>query len=166
MLYAKLQRIIGIGKELSAKTVALHGANVRFVLCRAVFWLLFVFVEAFQTVEGVGADDGVAVGDVMLPASGLPFTVLLRVVLTVELSEGDCLGIFLMPAVKFLYTLLILVPFVCSRVTDHDAPHQADADKCADTYDYREIELDQIFQPYEISLKAVAVFIAEVSLNA
>ena len=35
MLYAKLQRIIVIGKELSTKTVALHGANVRFVVCRA-----------------------------------------------------------------------------------------------------------------------------------
>ena len=69
-------------------------------------------MEASQTVEGVGADEGVSVGDVLLPASGLPFAVLLGVVLTVELSEGDCLGIFLMPAVKFLYTLLILVPFV------------------------------------------------------
>ena len=39
MLYAKLQRIIVIGKELSTKTVALHGANVRFGGCRAKFGL-------------------------------------------------------------------------------------------------------------------------------
>ena len=92
----------------------------------------------------MGADEGVAVGDVLLPASGLPFAVLLGVVLTVELPEGDCLGIFLMPAVKFLYTLLIHVPFVCSRVTDHNASCKADTDKCADAYDNREIEFDQI----------------------
>ena len=67
---------------------------------------------AVQAVEGVGTDEGVAVGDVLLPASGLPFAVLLGVVLTVELPEGDCLGIFLMPAVKFLDALLILVSFV------------------------------------------------------
>lgn len=114
----------------------------------------------------MGVDEGVAVGYVVLPASGLPFAVLLGVVLTVELSERDCLGIFLMPAVKFCDALLVLVSFVCSRVTDHDAPHQADADKCADTYDYREMEFDQILQANEISIKAFAVFIAEVSLNA
>ena len=108
-------------------------------------------MESFQAVDGVGVDEGVAVGDVLLPASGLPFAVLLGVVFTVELSEGDCLGIFLMPPIKFCDALLVLVSFVCSRVTDHDAPHQADADKCADTYDYREMELDQIFQPNEIS---------------
>ena len=89
-------------------------------------------MEVFQAVEGVGADEGVAISYVMLPAPGLPFTVLLRIVLTVELSEGDCLGIFLMPPIKFRAALLLLVSFVCSRVTDHDAPQQADADKCAD----------------------------------
>ena len=60
----------------------------------------------------MGADEGVAIGDVLLPGTGLPFAILLGVVLTVELSEGDCFGVFLMPAFKFLYTLLILVPFV------------------------------------------------------
>ena len=94
------------------RNIAPHWANVRFVGCRAVFWLLFVFVEAFQAVYGVGVDEGVSVGDVLLPASGLPFTVLLGIVLTVELPEGDCLGIFLMPAVKFIYALLVLVSFV------------------------------------------------------
>ena len=114
----------------------------------------------------MGADQGVVVGDILLPTYGLPFAVLLGVVFTVELSEGDCLDIFLMPAVKFVYALLIFVSFVCSRVTDHDAPHQADADKCADADDNREIEFDQIFQPNEISVKAITVFIAEVCLNA
>ena len=90
----------------------------------------------------MGADEGVAVGDVMLPASCLPFSVLLGIVLTVELSEGDCVGLFLMPEFKFHYTLLILVPFVCSRVTDHNASYKADTDKCSDAYDNREIEFD------------------------
>lgn len=74
--------------------------------------LFLKFVKAFQAVEGVGSDEGVAVGDVLLPASGLPFSVLLVVVLSVELSEGDCLYIFLMPAVKFLDELLVIVSFV------------------------------------------------------
>ena len=78
------------------------------------------------------SDEGVAVSDVLLPASGLPFAVLLGVVLTIELSEGNRFGIFLMPPIKFRDALLVLVSFVCSRVTDHDAPHQADTDKCAD----------------------------------
>lgn len=114
----------------------------------------------------MGADEGVAVGDILLPASGLPFAVLLGVVLMVELPERDRLGIFLMPAFKFLYTLLILVPFVCSRVTDHNASCKADTDKCTDAYDNREIEFDQIPQLYEISVKTIAVFFAETDFNA
>ena len=66
----------------------------------------------FHSDTGVGADEGVAVGDVLLPASGLPFTVLLGVVLTVEFPEGDSLSVFLMPAVKFLYALFEFVSFV------------------------------------------------------
>ena len=123
-------------------------------------------MQVFRAVEGVGADKGVSVGDVLLPASGLPFTVLLGVVLMVELSEGDCFGVFLMPAVEFLYALFVCVSFVRHRGRYHDAPHQADANKCAYTYDNREMKFDQIFQTDEISLKAVAVFIVEVSLNA
>ena len=60
----------------------------------------------------MGADNGIAVSDVLLPASGLQFAVLLRIVLTVELPEGDRLGIFLMPVVKILYALFVLVSFV------------------------------------------------------
>ncbi len=60
----------------------------------------------------MGVDEGVAVGDVLLPASGLPFAVFLGVVLSVELSEGDCLSVVLMPAVKLVDTLLVLVLFV------------------------------------------------------
>ena len=107
----------------------------------------------------MGTDEGVAVGDVLLPASGLPFAILLGVVITIDLSEGNRFGIFLVPAVEFLYALLVFVSFVRCDVRHHKAPHQADADKCTDTYDYREIEFDQILQPYEISVKAVAVFI-------
>ena len=94
------------------KTVALHGANVRFVGRRAGSGLVFVFVEVFQAVERMGVDEGVAVGDVLLPASGLPFSVFLGVVLSVELAERDCLCIFLMPAVKLVNALLVLVFFV------------------------------------------------------
>ena len=65
-------------------------------------------MEVYQAVEGVGTDEGVAVGDILLPVSGLPFMVFLGVVFTVELSEGDCLCIILMPSVKFLDALLVL----------------------------------------------------------
>ena len=58
MLYAKLQRIIIIGKELSTKTIALHGTNVRFGGCRAKFGLEFEGGEVgfvyFAEAEGVG----------------------------------------------------------------------------------------------------------------
>ena len=60
----------------------------------------------------MGVDEGVAVGDVLLPASGLPFAVFLGEVLSVELAEGDCLGIVLMPAVKLDDALFVLVFFV------------------------------------------------------
>ena len=108
----QLLRKFQLCKSLSVKTVALHGANVRFVGCRADFELFLVFIEVFQAVEGMGADEGVAVGDVLLPASGLPFAVLLGKVLSVELPEGDCLGVVLMPAIKLVDTLLVLVLFV------------------------------------------------------
>ena len=70
----------------------------------------------------MGSDDGVAVGDVLLPVSGLTFTVLLGVVLTVELPEGDYFGVFLMPAVEFLYALFVFVSFVIRRVRHHNVP--------------------------------------------
>ncbi len=60
----------------------------------------------------MGTDEGVAVGDVLLPASGLPFSVFLGVVLAVEFPEGDCLGVVLMPTVKLVDALLVLVLFV------------------------------------------------------
>ena len=56
--------------------------------------MVSVFVEVFQAVEGVNADEGVAEGYVLLPASGLSFKVLFGVVLSVELPEVNCLGIF------------------------------------------------------------------------
>ncbi len=57
-------------------------------------------------------DEGVAVGDVMLPAAGLPFAVFLGEVLSVELPEGDYLGVVLMPAIKLIDALFVLVFFV------------------------------------------------------
>ena len=58
MLYAKLQRKIRLGKSLSTKTVACHGANVRFAGCRAKSGLEIEggevgFVD-FAEAEGVG----------------------------------------------------------------------------------------------------------------
>ena len=91
--------------------------------------VVVVFVEAFQAIEGVGAYGGIAVGDVLLAASGL-FTVLLRIVLTVEFPEGDRLGVFLIPAVKFLYALLVFVSFVRRRFRYHNATHKAETDNC------------------------------------
>lgn len=43
--------------------------------------------------------EGVAVGNVLLPVTGLPVAVLLGEVFAVELSEGDGFGIILIPAV-------------------------------------------------------------------
>ena len=57
-------------------------------------------VELAEAVEGVGAAEGVVVGDVLLPAAGLPFAVLLGEVFAVELSEGDGLGVVVIPAVE------------------------------------------------------------------
>jgi len=54
---------------------------------------LFVFVEVFQAVKGESADKGVAVGDVLLPATGLPVAVLLGGVFTVELSDAVWEGV-------------------------------------------------------------------------
>lgn len=57
------------------KKVALHRANTGFVGCGATMWRLFRRrVETFQTGEGVGVAEGVAVGDVLLPAAGLPIS--------------------------------------------------------------------------------------------
>ncbi len=53
----------------------------------------------------MGVDEGVAVGDVLLAASGLPVAVFLGVVLSVELPEGDCLGVVLMTAIKLVDVL-------------------------------------------------------------
>ena len=78
MLFAKLQNNYERDKALREKKVALHGVNAGFVGCGATMWGLFRRrVEAFQAGEGVGVAEGVAVGDVLLPASGLPVAVLL-----------------------------------------------------------------------------------------
>lgn len=96
MLFAKLQNNFERDKALREKKVAQHWANVKLVGCRATMWRLFSRrIEAFQAGEGVGVAEGVAVGDVLLPAAGLPFAVLLGDVLAVELSEGYGFGLVL-----------------------------------------------------------------------
>ena len=114
----------------------------------------------------MGSDEGIAVGDVLLPASALPFSVFLGIVLTVELPEGDCLDVFLIPAVKFLDTVLVFVSFVVCGFRNHNTSHKADAYKGTDTYNNREIELAQILQPDEITIKKVSVIFAKVRFNA
>lgn len=66
-------------------------------------------VEVFQAGEGIGVAEGVAVGDVLLPASGLPFAVLLWEVFAVKLSECDGFGVVLIPSVELLDAVLIIV---------------------------------------------------------
>lgn len=69
-------------------------------------------VEAFQAGDGVGVAEGVAVGYVLLPTTGLPVAVLLGEVFAVELSEGDGFVIVLIPAVELLDAVLIIAPCV------------------------------------------------------
>lgn len=85
-------------------------------------------VEAFQSGEGMGVAEGVAVGNVLLPAAGLPVAVLLGKVFAVELSEGDGFGVVLIPAVELLDTVLIIVPRVGCRARHEYTPHYADPD--------------------------------------
>lgn len=88
-------------------------------------------VEAFQAGEGVGVAEGVAVGDVLLPAAGLPVAVLLGEILAVELSEGDGFGVVLIPAVELPDTGLIITPCVGCRARHKYAAHYADTDNQA-----------------------------------
>lgn len=93
--------------------MALYGANTGFVGCGATMCGLFRWrVDAFQAGEGVGVAEGVSVGDVVLPSTGLPVAVLLGEVFAVELSEGDGFGVVLIPVVELLDAVLILVPCI------------------------------------------------------
>lgn len=53
----------------------------------------------------------VAEGDVALPLAGVPFAVLLGIVLAVELAEGDCLGVVVMPSGVLADALLGIVGY-------------------------------------------------------
>ena len=64
-------------------------------------------VLALEAVEGVGAAEGVAVGDVLLPMAGVPLAVLLGVVLAVELPEGYGIGIVFVPPFELTYVLFV-----------------------------------------------------------
>lgn len=128
--FTKLHILFERDKALREKKVALHGANTGFVGCGSTMWRLFRWgIEAFQAGEGVGVADGVAVGDVVLPATGLPVAVLLGEVFAVELSEGNSFGVVLIPVVELLDAVLIIVPCVGCRARHKYAPHYADADK-------------------------------------
>lgn len=93
MLYAKLQRKFGFGKSLSTKTVALHGANVRFVGGRAIFSLELECGEVgfvdFAEAEGVG-DEPFASFDFYEVFAPLPAVV-----------EGETNGVLVVVGFKF-----------------------------------------------------------------
>ena len=64
--FTKLHILFEGDKTLREKKVALHGANTGFVGWGATMWGLFRrSVEVFQSGEGVGVAEGVAVGDVL-----------------------------------------------------------------------------------------------------
>jgi len=129
---AKLQNNFDGDKALREKKVALHGANTGFVGCGATICGLFRRrVEAFQAGEGVGVAEGVAIGDVLLPAAGLPVAVLLGEVFAVELSEGDGFGVVVIPAVELLDAVLILALCIGCGVRHEDAAHYTDSDNQA-----------------------------------
>ena len=82
-----------------------------------------VFVETFQSVEGVGADEGVAVGDVLLPASVLPFTVILGIVLTVELSDAEAVNLLIYKRVQIKSVQASYIFSICKWLTHCDLIH-------------------------------------------
>ena len=73
-------------------------------------------VLALEAVEGVGAAEGVAVGDVLLPMAGVPLAVLLGVVLAVELPEGYGVGIVFVPPFELTYALFVFPLGVRGRI--------------------------------------------------
>jgi len=73
-------------------------------------------VLALEAVEGVGAAEGVAVGDVLLPMAGVPLAVLLGVVLAVELPEGYGIGIVFVPPFELTYALFVFPLGVRGRI--------------------------------------------------
>lgn len=127
------------------KKVALHRANTGFIGCVATMWGLFSRrIEAFQAGEGVGVAERVAVGDIVLPTTGLPVAVLLWEILAVELSEGNGFGVVLIPAVKLLDAVLILASCVGCRVRHEYASHYADADNQAYDSECRKVQSEHI----------------------
>ena len=122
-------------------------------------------IEAFQTGEGVGVAEGVAVGDVLLPATGLPVAVLLGEVLAVELSESDGIGIILMPAVELPDTVLIIVPCIGCRVRHEYATHYADADNQAYDSECRKVQSKHIGPALEVIIESFAVIFGKCCFN-
>ena len=91
-------------------------------------WFLLAFIEAFEAVEGVDSAEGVAVGDVLLPLAVVPLAILLGIVLAIELSEGDCLGVVVIPSVELADALLVFPFGVGGGVHEHEAAGQYQAD--------------------------------------
>ena len=164
--FTKLHILFEGDKALREKKVALRGADTGFVGWGATMWGLFRWgIEAFQVGEGVGVAEGVAVSDVLLPAVGLPVTVLLGEVFAVELSEGDGFGVVLIPAVELPDTVLIIAPCVGCRARHKYAPHYVDTDNQAYNSECGKVQPEHISPTFKVVIEPLAVIFGKGRFN-
>ena len=104
---AKLANFFENGAIIGRKSVWKKLYIRQIAWCRVLLVSVVGLVEAAEAVEGVGAAEGVAVGDVLLPLAGVPLAVLLGVVLAVELPEGYGVGVVFVPPVELTDALFV-----------------------------------------------------------
>ena len=109
--------------------------------------------------------EGVAVGDVLLPAAGLPVAVLLGEVFAIELSEGDGFGVVFIPAVELLDAVLIIAPCIGCRARHEYAAHYADTDNQADDSECRKVQSEHIGPALEIIIESLTVVFGKDRFN-
>lgn len=109
--------------------------------------------------------EGVAVGNVLLPAAGLPVAVLFGEVLAVEVSEGNGFGIVLIPTVELPNTVLIITPCVGCRARHKYAAHYADADNQAYNSECGKVQSEYINQALEVVVESLAVIFRKGCFN-
>ena len=107
MLFAKLANFYETGAIIGRKNGWKKLYIRQIAWCRVLLVSVVGLVEAAEAVEGVGAAEGVAVGDVLLPLAGVPLAVLLGVVLAVELPEGYGVGVVFVPPVELTDALFV-----------------------------------------------------------
>ena len=107
MLFAKLANFCENGAIIGRKIVWKKLYIRQIAWCRVLLVSVVGLVEAAEAVEGVGAAEGVAVGDVLLPLAGVPLAVLFGVVLTVELPEGYGVGVVFVPLIELTDALFV-----------------------------------------------------------